>query len=276
MPLPRSSTVQEPGQGSQPGIYPPYEQAAVQPAQAIPEQLPQDYYYADDKEKTQPTEIVKGDDKQKEEEEIEKVKHFRGPLDAKRSCTDIICLGLFLVALILFIVISLMGIINGNPLIMFMGFNSDGEMCGIGDYKDEMNVFSFDPIGCIAENPSSFMTTGCENRICVSKCPDENTTPWNWVQDSNETLSNLPYVAKFCKSNADESASVEENVKAGKCPPYLFPSTGEFFFRCEPLFLSQPEKYNETALLSYTFVDKNGARLPTYKALQFVNPLFQL
>lgn len=58
---------------------------------------------------------------------------FQGPIN-KRSCTDVICLLLFLVFLGAWIAVAVYAFANGNPQRLIYPSNSDGEICGRGNY----------------------------------------------------------------------------------------------------------------------------------------------
>ena len=66
---------------------------------------------------------------------------FRGPMK-NRSCTDIICLFLFIAFIAGWVVVGIYGFNNGNPQTLIYPSNSAGEICGNGNYR-YMNLCDF-------------------------------------------------------------------------------------------------------------------------------------
>ncbi|KAK9875143.1 hypothetical protein WA026_005934 [Henosepilachna vigintioctopunctata] len=96
---------------------------------------------------------------------------FKGPLK-HRSCTDVLCLLLFLAFVGCWIGIGIYAFKNGDPSSILIPKASNGLRCG----KDSTVInkpylFFFDLTKCIGP---SVPFTGCPTlQICVEKCPDK-------------------------------------------------------------------------------------------------------
>ena len=83
---------------------------------------------------------------------------FKGPMKEGRSCTDIICLLLFIVYMLGWIAVGIYGFMHGNPWRIIYPSNSDGDICGSGDLSDKPYLLFFDLSRC-AKPTVSF--SGC-------------------------------------------------------------------------------------------------------------------
>nr|CAD7396533.1 unnamed protein product [Timema cristinae] len=106
---------------------------------------------------------------------------FKGPLN-KRSCTDVICLGLFLVFVGAWIFVgyyvgdcrcSVLGFTQGDPSRLLLPTDSQGRKCGLDtDVIDKPYLFFFDLTRCIRSN---VVLNGCPTpQVCVKSCPEQN------------------------------------------------------------------------------------------------------
>ena len=75
-----------------------------------------------------------------------------------RSCTDVLCLLLFVVFLVAWVVVGVWAFANGDPNRLVYPSNSKGEICGRGDYADKPYLLFFDLSRCISV---SSVTSGC-------------------------------------------------------------------------------------------------------------------
>ena len=64
--------------------------------------------------------------------EADKERFKNGPI-AERSCTDIICCLIFIVGIVGFIGGSWYGWTKGDPAQLFIGWDSDGNGCGLSE-----------------------------------------------------------------------------------------------------------------------------------------------
>ena len=91
-----------------------------------------------------------------EVEEYDPDKSGAGPIK-DRSCTDILCLGLLVAFLVLWVMIAIWGVQNGDPTKLMYPTNSFGQICGQGDHADKPFLLFFDLTKCI----SLSALTGC-------------------------------------------------------------------------------------------------------------------
>ncbi|XP_046547548.1 choline transporter-like protein 2 isoform X1 [Haliotis rubra] len=87
--------------------------------------------------------------------------NFKGPIK-QRSCTDVICCLLFFICVLLMAACSVLGYVRGDPikLIYPTDSDSDGNLCGYGDYASKPNLMFFRPAGC-AKMGVGVITFGC-------------------------------------------------------------------------------------------------------------------
>ncbi|CAH1236388.1 unnamed protein product [Diabrotica balteata] len=131
---------------------------------------------------------------------------FNGPL-RKRSCTDILCLMIFMVFVAAWIGIGIYAVTNGSPSTLLVPRDSLGRRCGKDtDVLDKPYLLFHDITKCL--DPSTPFT-GCKTpEVCVSSCPSEFDYYRNTKKCPDEYLF-------------DET----------ECPPYVLPSTS-LLFRC--------------------------------------------
>ncbi|CAG9827038.1 unnamed protein product [Diabrotica balteata] len=125
---------------------------------------------------------------------------FNGPL-RKRSCTDILCLMIFMVFVAAWIGIGIYAVTNGSPSTLLVPRDSLGRRCGKDtDVLDKPYLLFHDITKCL--DPSTPFT-GCKTpEVCVSSCPSEFDYYRNTKKCPDEYLF-------------DET----------ECPPYVLPST---------------------------------------------------
>ena len=61
-------------------------------------------------------------------------KNFKGPIQ-KRGCTDVICLLLLIAFMVGWALVGVFAFMRGDPLILLYPSNSQGEICGKGNYR---------------------------------------------------------------------------------------------------------------------------------------------
>nr|XP_043908168.1 choline transporter-like protein 4 isoform X1 [Solea senegalensis] len=163
---------------------------------------------------------------------------FRGPIH-KRSCTDIICCGLFLAVLLGYIVVGILAWLYGDPRHVLYPRNSAGFFCGIEKYKDKPNLFYFDILKCATSiNIMASALNGLQcptTQVCVEKCPSEF-----WAVG---VLDYLPAVKpvdvfnpEYCVQTIDlenTELTVKQIVDKELCPFFHVPTT-PVLGRCLP------------------------------------------
>jgi solute carrier family 44 (choline transporter-like protein), member 2/4/5 len=157
---------------------------------------------------------------------------FRGPIH-DRSCTDILCLILFLACIGGLVVVSCFAYYNGKPEILIHPTDSRGNLCGLKKMVTRPYLFFFDLTLCGKSAAVSLMKGCPTTQICLEKCPDKN---WYW---KTALLENTVSDA-ICQDGIDPTRSgpLSDLVTQGKCAPYYFNSTS-VSGRCVPnLFLN--------------------------------------
>jgi len=154
-------------------------------------------------------------------------------ISKNRSCTDVICLLLFLVFLGGWGFVAFIGFRQGNIDKVLHPTDSNGQICGIGELKDRPHLLFFDLSKCL--NPA-VISLGCPTvQNCVEACPKVT-----------KNLDNQKYddVKQFCLPSADTNGkSMKELIDEEICPPYIIESIS-LLGRCFPnkdLFKSDEE-----------------------------------
>ncbi|CAH0553591.1 unnamed protein product [Brassicogethes aeneus] len=137
---------------------------------------------------------------------------FKGPLK-NRSCTDIICLLLFAVFIVCWVLVGIFAIKNGDPELLFVPRDSLGRRCGLDHgVEDKKYLLFYDLTKCLKVQVPF---TGCPTKqICVKSCPDK-------VQVGPDYDSN--WRQQFCDVD---------------CPPWVLPSK-PVEYRCIPFGVTQ-------------------------------------
>merc|ERR1711962_1574090 len=66
-----------------------------------------------------------------------------------RTCTDVVCLVLFCLCLVGWVVVAVIAFKDGDPRKVLYPTNSEGLVCGQGAYKDKPYMMMFDISKCI-------------------------------------------------------------------------------------------------------------------------------
>ncbi|UJR13348.1 hypothetical protein I4U23_000366 [Adineta vaga] len=151
-------------------------------------------------------------------------------LRRKRYCTDIPCCIIFLLFIIFFVILSIFAFLEGNPRQLIHPTDSQGHLCGSGDYADRPYVYFFDWTKCIkAFNIPSNLAKGrpfvCPTpQVCVQQCPNR-TSHYKF----ESYLANRVCAYDVTESDTDNT----QLVNAGRCAPYVLASK-PLFGRCVP------------------------------------------
>ena len=180
---------------------------------------------------------------------------FKPVKSKSRSCTDIFCCIIFLVSTIIFFLISVFGIINGEPEILFAPTDSEGNLCGYGNYTDKPNLLFFDITECLSS--SIISEQQCTTRqICVEHCPDDYSSGFYLIEleklQPDQIYVNSSTV--YCREGINDQI-IDEYRKNDKleelftyeiCAAYTLPSTN-ILKRCIPsISFNSQEDYNTT------------------------------
>ena len=102
-----------------------------------------------------------------------------GPI-GKRSCTDMLCCLIFIIAIVAFCGASSYGYDNGDPSKLLLGWDSDGNACGYSSAtKDYEYLYwpeppSADLQAAIVSLDLSVAIEILRIGVCVKECPTEN------------------------------------------------------------------------------------------------------
>ncbi|XP_069697989.1 choline transporter-like 2 isoform X2 [Periplaneta americana] len=159
---------------------------------------------------------------------------FRGPLN-KRSCTDVICLLLFLAFIGGWVFVGIYAFMYGDPARLVKPTDSTGRRCGLdADVKDKPYLFYFDLTKC-AQNA---ITNGCPTpQVCVKSCPSDTfivESPTTNVDTlKNEMICVNEDVKGEIKNSPDARKTAKEKVAMSLCAGYYLTSK-EVYGRCLP------------------------------------------
>lgn len=149
---------------------------------------------------------------------------FTGPLK-NRSCTDILCLLLFLVFLIGWGVVAGFAVVNGDPQRLLYPTDSMGRVCGKEEFLNKSFLLFFDLTRCATPK---VIATGCPTpQVCVEECPKSNWF-YNPTLSDEEIKSDL-----ICQEGTTLSENVKDLITSGKCA-YYYVKSKPFGRRCIP------------------------------------------
>jgi len=169
-----------------------------------------------------------------------------GPVKS-RSCTDVLCVLLFLVFVAGWAGVGIIGFQAGNPEQLVYPSNSEGEICGRGSHDGKPNLLFHDLTKCL----SLAAAFGCPTpQVCVKNCPQETTSMYAYAQAK---INGIPFPDKnfdidtqkqYCipslKDSEWDAAKNDPNkiidlIKGRKCPAYILESI-PIAGRCVPSF----------------------------------------
>ena len=181
-------------------------------------------------------------------EEAKEARLATTPFQTKsRSCTDLVCLSLYILALLGWLAVAVVGFIDGDPQQILYPTDSSGNICGRGEFSERPQMFMFDISRCAGIGRA---LEGCPTpSICVHHCPDLD---WSYKEGK------LSQLRQFCYEMTDEeweSQSVEELVMMRLCPAYLIPQQ-PLFDRCLPSFVPPGGGENVTNSTSLAGVEE--------------------
>lgn len=148
---------------------------------------------------------------------------FRGPIKG-RSCTDILCLLLFLVFLVGWGVVAGFAATSGDPSRLLYPTDSFGRVCGKDPgLEDKKFLFFFDLTKCASPK---VIATGCPTpQVCVEKCPSKNWFYTSATADKKDLI---------CKDTVNiTQMTADKLVNEGHCARYYVESD-DLAGRCIP------------------------------------------
>ncbi|XP_053153505.1 choline transporter-like protein 2 isoform X2 [Hemicordylus capensis] len=150
---------------------------------------------------------------------------FKGPI-YDRSCTDIICCILLLVAIVGYVVVGVVAWTQGDPRKVIYPTDSRGQFCGQKGTPNENKpfLFYFNIMKCAS--PLVLLEFQCPTtQICVEKCPDQYLTYLQAYTSDPTATKELLYYKQFCVPEFNNlRKSAPEVLKDGDCPAMLTPS----------------------------------------------------
>ncbi|KAJ4932652.1 hypothetical protein JOQ06_011069 [Pogonophryne albipinna] len=142
---------------------------------------------------------------------------FKGPIQ-NRSCTDIVCCILFIIALLGYFAVGILAWSQGDPRKVIYPTDSRGQFCGqVGTPLEKKGMlFYFNIMKCAS--PMVLLEFQCPTtQMCVETCPDKFLT----LMKAYTNKKDFDYYKTFCKEGQ------------GLCPAMLTPSM-PFTQRCFP------------------------------------------
>ncbi|XP_066449685.1 choline transporter-like protein 2 isoform X1 [Eleutherodactylus coqui] len=155
---------------------------------------------------------------------------FKGPIH-NRSCTDILCCILIVLAIIAYVAVGIVAWTYGDPRKVIYPTDSKGQFCGQAGTPNEKKpfLFYFNIMKCAS--PLVLLEFQCPTtQICVEKCPDRFLTYLSVAT----TQQNFDYYKQFCREGFNNfTKSPVEVLRDRDCPAMLTPSK-PFTRRCFP------------------------------------------
>ncbi|XP_034055867.1 choline transporter-like protein 2 isoform X1 [Gymnodraco acuticeps] len=154
---------------------------------------------------------------------------FKGPIQ-NRSCTDIVCCILFIIALLGYFAVGILAWSQGDPRKVIYPTDSRGQFCGQAGTPLEKKgmLFYFNIMKCAS--PMVLLEFQCPTtQMCVETCPDKFLT----LVKAYTNTKDFDYYKTFCKEGVTNNMGIPEILKQGLCPSMLTPSK-PFTRRCFP------------------------------------------
>ncbi|XP_076048718.1 choline transporter-like 2 isoform X2 [Oratosquilla oratoria] len=197
---------------------------------------------------------------------------FKGPVKS-RSCTDILCLLLFVAFLVGWGVVGYFAATNGDPARLLYPTDSRGRVCGKDpDLLDKPYLLFFDLTRCASPK---VIATGCPTpQVCVSECPQKN---WGY------TGVNVNFKDLICKDGTDKNKDTFDLIKDGDCA-YYYVESKPLAGRCIPKVVTDAALYfNGTIMVNEDDDEITGEILGEaskylarfYKATEIAEGVFQ-
>jgi choline transporter-like protein 2/4/5 len=184
---------------------------------------------------------------------------FNGPLK-NRSCTDIICLLLFLIFIGCWAGIAIYAFTSGDPYTLLVPRDSAGSRCGLDhNVKDKPYLFFFDLTKCFGP---TVPFTGCPTtQVCVKECPSE----YFYFPNQEEEFRKL-----ICSYDVTPTDKIEakDAVEKKKCAEWYLKSQ-LFEKRCIPI-LNDEVVNNITSTVNDMNPEKLLSSVKNIKALSQV------
>lgn len=162
--------------------------------------------------------------------------NFQGP-NKHRSCTDILCLLLFVVFVAAWAVLGYFAFMWGDVKKLVRPLDSMGRRCGDdSEVLDKPYLFFFDITKCVSANS---VISGCPTtQVCVASCPDDYWIAQAYTQgykpfDEKDVQSHLICTDENIVSTVVNVDKLKSVTDGGSCVSYYIPSS-PFYSRCLP------------------------------------------
>ncbi|XP_008315866.1 choline transporter-like protein 2 isoform X2 [Cynoglossus semilaevis] len=157
--------------------------------------------------------------------------NFKGPIQ-DRSCTDVLCCILFILALLGYFAVGIIAWSQGDPRKVIYPTDSRGQFCGQAGTSLEKKpfLFYFNILKCAS--PLVLLEFQCPTtQLCVESCPNRHMT---LVKAKVGSMEDREYYKQYCKEGVDfAKMSPPEILRDSLCPAMLMPSK-VFTRRCLP------------------------------------------
>ncbi|GLD60355.1 choline transporter-like protein 2 isoform X3 [Lates japonicus] len=154
---------------------------------------------------------------------------FKGPIQ-NRSCTDIVCCILFIIAILGYIAVGILAWSQGDPRKVIYPTDSRGQFCGQAGtpLENKRLLFYFNIMKCAS--PMVLLEFQCPTtQMCVEKCPEKFMT----LVKAYSNKKDFDYYKNFCEEGVTDTMGVPQILRLGLCPAMLTPSK-PFTRRCFP------------------------------------------
>ncbi|PAA76334.1 hypothetical protein BOX15_Mlig003702g2 [Macrostomum lignano] len=150
-----------------------------------------------------------------------------------RSCTDVVCLVLFIVFICGLGVVAYFAS-QGDPYTLIYPTDSQGNLCGRSNQTaNQRHLVFFDLLECFKMGPRAIIAGGCPTpQVCVERCPNRN---WAWMDlwareeapgsSRDVARRKQEMVCRYGDPQNNTQLSVFELVSQGLCAPYYLNST---------------------------------------------------
>lgn len=170
---------------------------------------------------------------------------FRGP-QKRRSCTDIICLFLFVAFLAAWGFVGFYAYKRGDPEKILKPTDSNGRKCGVdSEVLNKPYLFYFDITKCA---DPTVIINGCNTpQVCVEKCPDHGWNSDVYIQnqrpfDLNDVRNNLICLDEKTKNGVTNLDNLKYVIDNGLCASWYITSYPSLN-RCFPMHQELDSKW---------------------------------
>ncbi|XP_064457388.1 choline transporter-like protein 4 isoform X2 [Ornithodoros turicata] len=178
---------------------------------------------------------------------------FKGPVK-NRSCTDILCLFIFIFFLIGWAIVAFFAFKYGDPERLIFPTDSQGNICGRTPVEDRKHLFFFDIKKCLerAYKPGDILPAFICNtpQVCVETCPNSTFSVGLYTslepRPVSEDVVRQKLICQYGVDPMDKSRSLDDLVRNELCADYYITS-GSVAGRCLPAVKLGQDLYDEVS-----------------------------